>query len=208
MSHLVRLGLISRLDKHAAFLRKVSLLFFNFGTKSGGMSVRLRGVPKKGSEGHQIGKSDDELSVEWQLGVHKGDGPQVPSIAAIVVARKLAAHATNSQIGKEPLYAPGARACMGFFTLDELKEEMQRLHAYFYLEKRIGTDFVAKENLYQKSIGDSYFSNLPPSLQKFHSTPSGGYGMKGREGGVVRQEDEILSRTLGKKFSLKSQLVL
>jgi hypothetical protein len=193
MSYIVHAGLIPRVDKYAAFLRKVSLLFFNFGTKSGGMAVRLRGTPKKDSEEERNGKSKDQLSIEWQIGVHAGDGPQIPTIAAIVIARKLAARSTHFQSGKEPLYAPGARACMGFFTLDELKAEMQRLRAYFYLEKRMGRDFVEKENLYQKSIGALYFADLPPSLQKFHSAPLGSYGMFGRREGIGKEEGNRLN---------------
>ena len=177
MSYVVHAGLIKRMDRYAAFLRRVSLLFINFGTKSGGMSIRLRGTPKKESEEAKKEGRNGDLSLEWQIGVHAGDGPQIPSIAAIVVARKLAAHATNHQIEKDPLYAPGARACMGFFTLDELKEEMKRLRAYFYVEKRTGGDLITKEYLYEKAIGDEYFKQLTPSLQKFHSAPFGGYGM-------------------------------
>lgn len=91
MSYLVKSGLIKRMDAYAGPLRKLSLLFFNFGSKSGGMSVRLRGIPKEEPGKTPTTKSDDELSVEWQLGVHEGDGPQIPSICAIVLAKKLAA---------------------------------------------------------------------------------------------------------------------
>lgn len=39
------------------------------------MSVRLRGTPKQDSA--EAKKGGKELSVEWQIGVHAGDGPQV-----------------------------------------------------------------------------------------------------------------------------------
>jgi hypothetical protein len=181
MSYLVKIGLISHMDKYSSPLLKASLLFFKFGSKSGGMSVLLRGTPKKevSNQGVDTTKGK-ELSVEWQIGVHDGDGPQVPSISSIVMAKKLAAHAQTSQFGSEPLYPPGARPCLGFFTLDELKEEMKRLHAFFYVERRLGGDYLKKENLYEMAIGDSYFKKLLPSLQNFHSVPQGGKG-KGKE---------------------------
>lgn len=66
---------------------------------------------------------------------------------------------------------------MGFFTLAELQQEMGRLQAYFYVEMKRNGRYLKKENLYEKSIGDSYFSKLPESLKRFHSAPNGGRGM-------------------------------
>lgn len=175
MSYLVKSGLISRMDQYAAPLRKLSLLFFNFGSQSGGMSIRMQGVPKKEAG---VAKSGEEVSLEWQVGVHEGDGPQVPSICAIVVAKKLAAYNASQIRKEEPLYEFGARPCIGFFTLDELKTEMKRLKAFFYVERMRGEEYLKKEFLYEKSVGDEYFAQLPHSLKKFHSAPEGGYGMR------------------------------
>ncbi|MFC5582246.1 hypothetical protein [Rhodanobacter terrae] len=54
---------------------------------------------------------DGRLRLRWSLTAAAGDGPQIPAMPAVVLARKLADGA---------LPTPGAaKPCMGLFTLDE-----------------------------------------------------------------------------------------
>jgi hypothetical protein len=98
---LVRLGLLGDLARHAARLRRLSERFIDAGSDVGGMVVELRGRDPQGQP----------LRLRWSLDAGAGDGPQIPAMPAVVLARKLADGAA--------LPARGAMPCMGLFTLDE-----------------------------------------------------------------------------------------
>jgi len=51
----------------------------------------------------------------WFIIAEKGDGPQIPCIPAIILARNLIASDT---------ILPGARPCVGFITLEEYLAEL------------------------------------------------------------------------------------
>lgn len=71
--------------------------FDRFGSELGGMSVELRGTRAGGTQ-----------VLRWDLTAPYLHGPQIPCLAAVLLARRLAAgHALPS----------GARACMGLLTL-------------------------------------------------------------------------------------------
>lgn len=98
---LVRLGVIRDLVRHAPRLRRMSEWFLGAGGDVGGMVVELAGRDMK----------DRRLRLRWSLTAAAGDGPQIPAMPAVVLARKLADGA---------LPTPGAAMpCMGLFTLDE-----------------------------------------------------------------------------------------
>jgi hypothetical protein len=86
--------------------RVVSLLDY-FGSERGGMLVSLTGI---GSEGSKI-------RVDWHLTADASHGPEIPCMAAILIARKLA----RGQIA-----ARGAFVCMGFLNLAEFEAEFAR----------------------------------------------------------------------------------
>jgi NAD(P)-dependent dehydrogenase (short-subunit alcohol dehydrogenase family) len=78
------------------------------GTDDGGMFVSLDGL------GHD-GRSK---RVEWHLIARRGHGPYIPTLAAVVLARKLA---------RRELVATGAGPCVGYVTLDDLLAEVADL---------------------------------------------------------------------------------
>jgi len=97
---LVRLGLIRDLARHAPRLRRLSEWFLDAGSDVGGMVVELTGRDVQG----------EPLCLRWSLSAAAGDGPQIPAMPAVVLARKLA---------DGELSVRGAMPCMGLFTLDE-----------------------------------------------------------------------------------------
>jgi NAD(P)-dependent dehydrogenase (short-subunit alcohol dehydrogenase family) len=78
------------------------------GTDDGGMFVTLDG----------IGPDGQAKRVDWHLIARRNHGPYIPTLAAVVLARKLA--------GGE-LLASGAGACVGYVTLDDLLAEVADL---------------------------------------------------------------------------------
>lgn len=97
---LVRAGALRHLPKHARHLRRISEWFLHAGTDVGGMVVELRGDDAAGRP----------LALRWSLEAKAGDGPHIPAMPAVVLARK---RATGD------LTITGAMPCMGLFGLDE-----------------------------------------------------------------------------------------
>lgn len=105
MSWLVRLGFPLSLEKHAAFLLKMSNFFDRFGSADGGMFVDLEGLDKGGKPYRR----------KWFIEAYDGDGPHIPTIPAIVLARKIAT-------GKN--MTSGAFPCVGLVSLQEYLKEL------------------------------------------------------------------------------------
>lgn len=100
ISWLARIGLIRNLEKTAPFLLKTSCLFDWLGSADSGFHMALSGTGKDGA-----GKT-----ITFDLTARSGDGPYIPCMPAILMARQLA-RSEISEIGAHP--------CMGFITLDE-----------------------------------------------------------------------------------------
>lgn len=107
LSWAVRFGLPLNLPRHASFLLRASHWFDGFGTSDGGMHVIING----------INKDEKSYKRRWFIVALNGDGPQIPCVPAIVLARKLVA-------GK--LSGAGATACVGMVTLEEYLDELKR----------------------------------------------------------------------------------
>jgi hypothetical protein len=106
LSWLVRLGLPLELPRHAEWLLKASNFFDQFGSADGGMFMALTGLDHAGKP----------LERRWFIVAKDGQGPHIPTIPAIVLARKAARGA---------LVFNGASACMGHVTLEEYLEELR-----------------------------------------------------------------------------------
>jgi len=108
LSWLTRAGLVDNWSRHAPVLKRMSEWFEHRGSTCGGMHVALRGLDHTGKP----------LQRCWHLLADKGDGPQVPCTAAVVMAKKLA---------RGELDQPGAGPCPGFFSLREFMRELRGL---------------------------------------------------------------------------------
>jgi len=109
---------IRRLDAYADRLRRGSQWFRDLGTDAGAMHVTMRGY-----------RRSNALSITWTLVAGDGDGPQVPSTPAIVLAKKLAANT---------LVARGAMPCLGLFSLEECLRALDGYNVRTTIERVLG----------------------------------------------------------------------
>ena len=100
LSWLVRIGLIRSLVSSAPILLKLSFLFDWFGSASSGFHMDLKGKDKKGRN----------KTIRFELTARSGDGPFIPCMPAILLAKKLA----NGEINDK-----GAIPCVGMITKKE-----------------------------------------------------------------------------------------
>jgi hypothetical protein len=103
---LARLGLPLDLPRHAGTMLKASNLLNTFGSADGGMHMILRG---RGRDGVQ-------RELRWFIVAKEGDGPQIPCVPAILIARALA---------RGEAMARGAYACVGLVSLEEYAHELR-----------------------------------------------------------------------------------
>ena len=102
-----RAGVPLPLERWATPLDRIASLFDGFGGRHGGMLVSLLGTHADGSR----------RRLDWHLTAPAHDGPEIPCMAAILLARKLA----SGRIAER-----GAHACAGFLSLAEFEPEFAR----------------------------------------------------------------------------------
>jgi hypothetical protein len=107
LAALRRLGLPLDSPRLASWLHQIGRLFDRFGSPDGGMVVRLRGLAPGGAA----------LRLAWNIFAPDHHGPEIPCMAAILLAQKLA--------GGEALPV-GAMPCMGLLRLDDFEPEFRR----------------------------------------------------------------------------------
>jgi Saccharopine dehydrogenase NADP binding domain len=107
---LVRIGLIRDLARHAALLRGVASWFDRLGSANGAMHVTVRGPRTDGSA----------RSMTWTLIAERGDGPQIPATAAMLLAKKLLAVPGYAEIKVR-----GAMPAVGLLGVQEFAREWQ-----------------------------------------------------------------------------------
>lgn len=101
LTWLVRLRVIGSLRALAPTLVRSSRIFDALGGDKSGFYMTLRGTDRESRP----------REITFELVARQGDGLNIPSLPAVLMARKLAA-------GR--IAETGARPCMGFLTLDEL----------------------------------------------------------------------------------------
>lgn len=109
---LVRIGLIRDLASHAQIMLRMAAWFDRFGADNGAMHVRLRG---RGHDGTLQSRT-------WTLVAEKGDGPRIPTLAAILLTKKLL-----NVCGYAPIATRGAMPAMNLLTLREFESEWRTL---------------------------------------------------------------------------------
>ena len=106
MSWLIRLGLPINLANYAKALLKLSRLFDYFGTSDGGMHMIITGEDKSGNQ----------KTIKWFIVAKNGHGPHIPTIPAIILAKKLV---------QDEINRIGAMPCVGLITLEEYLTELR-----------------------------------------------------------------------------------
>ena len=109
---MVRIGLIRDLARHARMMQRLVRRLEGFGSNNGAMHVRLRG------RGHDGGAQ----SRTWTLIAENGDGPRIPTLAAILLTKKL----LNVR-GYAPIAVRGAMPASHLLTLREFECEWRTL---------------------------------------------------------------------------------
>jgi predicted DCC family thiol-disulfide oxidoreductase YuxK len=101
MAWLCKIGLVKNWQPLAGLSKRISEWFYQFGTDDGAMYIRMEGIDK----------NREPKIIEWNLIARNGVGPNIPTIPAILLARKL--------IHKESV-PTGAMPCLGLLTKDEV----------------------------------------------------------------------------------------
>jgi len=98
------MGLLMRPERWAGVLNRFAGVFDPLGTALGGMVVRVEGLDDAGRPARRA----------WHVAADNDHGPEIPCMAAVLLARKLA---TGNAM------APGAFTAAGLLSLDEFEPE-------------------------------------------------------------------------------------
>jgi hypothetical protein len=108
LAMLVRWGIFFSLRPAAGVLLWMAQLLLPFGSDKGAMDVQVRGINALGQN----------VSARWTLQADANRGPYVPTLAALILARKL------RDEGGLPI---GAAPCSGMIALAEFARDFERL---------------------------------------------------------------------------------
>jgi hypothetical protein len=137
-----RLGLVKDLRPLAGLLQGLASLIAPFGSDRGCMFVEAFGRDAR----------DRPVRAEWTLVAPPVEGPFTPTLPALVLARRL--------LGSRDI-APGARACVGLLSLDDLAHDFAR-HG---LKTRIVTEQLT--GAFEMALGAD-FERLPDRVREAH----------------------------------------
>ncbi|CCK77505.1 Saccharopine dehydrogenase [Oleispira antarctica RB-8] len=119
MALLAKIGLIKDWSIFTRLIFNASEIFKRLGTDTGGMQINLKGFDE----------NNKPKAVKWILVAEKGIGPYIPTLSAIILAKKLIAGSIDAR---------GASPCLGMYTLQEFDEEALPLGIYHYTEVEHG----------------------------------------------------------------------
>lgn len=102
-----RAGLPISAHRCASALNRIASMLDRWGGPLGGMRVSVTGVRPDGARLQRI----------WHLSTPAMDGPEIPCMAAVLLARRIARGAAPER---------GAYPCMGFLTLSDFEPEFDR----------------------------------------------------------------------------------
>lgn len=108
LSWLVRAGLVKDAARLGAGLHRLAVAMEPLGNGRSGMFVQLQGVDLDGQS----------LALCWEILAQQDHGPNIPCMAAVALARKLAAGALPQR---------GATPCIGLLSTDEYVAELDGL---------------------------------------------------------------------------------
>lgn len=116
MAYLSKIGLVKNWAPLSKIIVSASNVFLPFGSDKGAMEVLIRG------------KDNDGIvkQVKWTLYAPKGNGPYIPTLSTIILARKLLyADGDNSKVEY------GAKPCVGLLQLSDFRESFDALELTF-----------------------------------------------------------------------------
>lgn len=167
MSFAVRWKLLRSLEALAPVL-----IPFIRATKDWGGDRSAMHVILKGWRGHA------PVERRWTLIAEQGDGPEIPTLAAELIARKLLAGTIE----------PGARDAGTLLSLDEFQPLFDKLHLHHGISEK-----PLSAPVYARAMGDR-FAALPPAVRAMHSIIGDG----GAEGeGTVERPSNLFAKIIG-----------
>lgn len=117
MAKLAKLGLVKDWSVFTKPIFNASSLFDKLGTDNGGMQLTLSGLDLE----------RQPKTIIWTLFAERGVGPYIPTLSAIILAKKL--------INNE-LTLSGAMPCLGLYSLAEFDAEATLLGIYHQVETK------------------------------------------------------------------------
>ncbi|KZX01622.1 saccharopine dehydrogenase [Pseudoalteromonas luteoviolacea] len=113
MATLAKRGLVKNWAPYAKLISSMSNLLLSFGSDIGAMEVRISGLAQARKD------------VIWRLYAPDGQGPYIPTLSAIIIAKKLLAGDINKR---------GATPCVGLFELADFDAYFEDLGIYAQVE--------------------------------------------------------------------------
>lgn len=102
-----RMGLPMHVHRWGASLDRIGTWLNGLGSQTGGMSVRVTGRTHEGRT----------LSRTWELVAESNHGPEIPCMAAVILA---------TQLARGDPFPAGARVCMGMLGIPNFEAEFAR----------------------------------------------------------------------------------
>ena len=115
MAYLSKIGLVKNWASLSKIIVSTSNVFLPFGSDEGAMEVLLCGKDNYGNP----------KKVKWNLYAPQGNGPYIPILSTIILARKLLSHSSY-----DSLQNAGAKPCVGLFQLNDFKTYFDTLNIY------------------------------------------------------------------------------
>lgn len=144
LARLRQAGLVRALHKLTSALLAARRLTRLPTSDRGGMLVQVTGLDERGRLRHS----------SWSLLAERGDGPQVPTLAAAATLRALLKGSLE----------PGARPAAGALSLGQIEAEM----APYAISTQVESGAHGRAIL-QKVLSEAAFSALPEPLRLFHN---------------------------------------
>lgn len=116
MAYLSKIGLVKNWAPLSKAIVSTSNIFLPFGSDKGAMEVLICG---KGSDGNA-------KKIKWTLYAPKGNGPYIPTLSTIILARKLLS--SDKQSSQQET---GAKPCAGMFELSEFDTYFDALGIHY-----------------------------------------------------------------------------
>ncbi|MFM9864038.1 MAG: DUF4166 domain-containing protein, partial [Micropepsaceae bacterium] len=132
------------LEPFAELLHAATAWFRRFGSDKGGMIVEAVGLDAAG----------ERTRARWTLVAAAGDGPNIPALPALALARALAADTVAKR---------GASACVGLITLDAFTKEFSR----FEISTAVATERLTQAPLFQRVLPG--FAQMPQAVREAHA---------------------------------------
>lgn len=120
MAYLSKIGLVKNWAPLSKTIVSASNVFLPFGSDKGAMEVYI------------CGKDNDGIAkqVKWTLYAPKGNGPYIPTLSTIILARKLLSKQSDNQSENKKIEA-GAKPCVGLLQLSDFSDDFDALELTF-----------------------------------------------------------------------------